>query len=116
MMIRLTKCLCFLSQVQALEGAALSEAIMSFKAGKVGNTLDRQPRVTTGGKSGGLVVSYKDAGVDIDLGNALVERIKPACKVNQHRLHLVYIPPPPPQQPSPFGGIYLVFFATALPL
>ena len=25
-------------------------------------------------------VSYKDAGVDIDAGNALVERIKPACK------------------------------------
>jgi len=59
---------------------------MSFKAGQVGNTLDRQPRVTTGGKSGGLVVSYKDAGVDIDLGNALVERIKPACKVSKHRL------------------------------
>jgi hypothetical protein len=67
-------------KVQALEGAALSEAIMSFKEGKVGNTLDRQPRVTSG-KGGGLVVSYKDAGVDIDLGNALVERIKPACKV-----------------------------------
>lgn len=25
-------------------------------------------------------MSYKDAGVDIDAGNDLVERIKPACK------------------------------------
>lgn len=25
-------------------------------------------------------MSYKDAGVDIDAGNTLVERIKPACK------------------------------------
>ena len=28
----------------------------------------------------GKGMSYKDAGVDIDAGNSLVERIKPACK------------------------------------
>ena len=31
----------------------------------------------TNGKSG---ITYSDAGVDIDAGNALVERIKPAAK------------------------------------
>ena len=31
----------------------------------------------TGGKNG---ITYADAGVDIDAGNALVERIKPAAK------------------------------------
>jgi phosphoribosylaminoimidazole (AIR) synthetase len=29
------------------------------------------------------VTSYKDAGVDIDAGDALVERIKPACKATR---------------------------------
>ncbi|KAG5180275.1 phosphoribosylglycinamide synthetase [Tribonema minus] len=51
------------AKVQACEGPAFIEALEMFMAGKA---------------KGG--VSYKDAGVDIDAGNALVERIKPACK------------------------------------
>ncbi|MBL4812694.1 MAG: phosphoribosylformylglycinamidine cyclo-ligase [Rhodobacteraceae bacterium] len=34
----------------------------------------------SGGKTGANGLSYKDAGVDIDAGNSLVERIKPAAK------------------------------------
>lgn len=36
------------------------------------------PTAPTGATTPGM--SYKDAGVDIDAGNALVERIKPACR------------------------------------
>lgn len=55
------------TKVQTQEGLAFIEAIEMFMSGKIG------PRTP-------LSVSYKDAGVDIDAGNALVERIKPACK------------------------------------
>ena len=48
------------AKVQALEGPAFIEAIEK--------------------KCGKSVISYADAGVDIDAGNALVEFIKPACK------------------------------------
>ncbi|CAM9893703.1 unnamed protein product, partial [Choristocarpus tenellus] len=50
------------AKVQAREGPAFLKAIDLFMRGG----------------QGGL--SYKDAGVDIDAGNSLVERIKPACK------------------------------------
>ena len=48
------------AKVQALEGPAFVEAIQK--------------------KSGKAVISYADAGVDIDAGNALVEMIKADCK------------------------------------
>ncbi|CAN0360798.1 unnamed protein product, partial [Hapterophycus canaliculatus] len=49
------------AKVQAKEGPAFLKAMALFMQG-----------------GGGM--SYKDAGVDIDAGNSLVERIKPACK------------------------------------
>lgn len=55
-------------QVQAKEGPAFLQAMASFIKGGGGGIIPR----------GG--VTYKDAGVDIDAGNSLVERIKPACK------------------------------------
>jgi phosphoribosylamine--glycine ligase/phosphoribosylglycinamide formyltransferase/phosphoribosylformylglycinamidine cyclo-ligase/phosphoribosylamine--glycine ligase/phosphoribosylformylglycinamidine cyclo-ligase len=48
------------AKVQALEGPAFVEAIERYCRGNV--------------------ISYADAGVSIDAGNALVEVIKPACK------------------------------------
>ncbi|CAM9446660.1 unnamed protein product [Heterosigma akashiwo] len=54
------------AKVQALEGGAFIKAIELFREGKIGP------------EAKGL--SYKDAGVDIDAGNELIERIKPACK------------------------------------
>jgi len=54
------------AKVQALEGQAFLKAIEMFRKGEVGP------------EAKGL--SYKDAGVDIDAGNELIERIKPACK------------------------------------
>lgn len=56
-------------QVQANEGPAFLEAIAAFIEEQKTGKQQQPPRV-----------SYKDAGVDIDAGNALVERIKPACK------------------------------------
>lgn len=56
-------------QVQAREGPAFLEAIAAFIEERKEGKQQQPPRV-----------SYKDAGVDIDAGNALVERIKPACK------------------------------------
>eukprot|EP00639_Heterosigma_akashiwo_P021979 CAMPEP_0206410094 /NCGR_PEP_ID=MMETSP0294-20121207/32359_1 /ASSEMBLY_ACC=CAM_ASM_000327 /TAXON_ID=39354 /ORGANISM="Heterosigma akashiwo, Strain CCMP2393" /LENGTH=1090 /DNA_ID=CAMNT_0053870317 /DNA_START=136 /DNA_END=3409 /DNA_ORIENTATION=+ len=54
------------AKVQALEGGAFIKAIELFREGKIGP------------EAKGL--SYKDAGVDIDAGNELIERIKPACR------------------------------------
>lgn len=52
------------AKVQAKEGPAFLKAIEMFMSKR---------------RSGGGL-RYKDAGVDIDAGNVLVERIKPACK------------------------------------
>lgn len=63
-------------RVQALEGVAFLEAIDMYRlcsgpwAGGAGMA----------GVAGKKPLSYEDSGVSIDAGNALVERIKPACK------------------------------------
>lgn len=63
-------------QVQAKEGPAFLKAMAQFmKQGGAGGT-SLPPPPPPSGKG----MSYKDAGVDIDAGNSLVERIKPACK------------------------------------
>jgi phosphoribosylamine--glycine ligase / phosphoribosylformylglycinamidine cyclo-ligase len=51
------------AKVQPLEGLAFIEAITKYLSG--------------------AVLSYADAGVSIDAGNALVEMIKPACKATK---------------------------------
>ena len=51
------------AKVQPLEGPAFVEAISSYCKGKV--------------------ISYADAGVDIDAGNKLVDMIKPLCKATR---------------------------------
>lgn len=55
-------------RVQALEGPAFIEAIRLFQTGRL---------------LGPQVVTYRSAGVDIDAGEALVERIKPFCKATR---------------------------------
>lgn len=62
------------NQVQAKEGPAFLKAIALFMNDQGGNSGAGAGTKAAGG------ISYKDAGVDIDAGNALVERIKPACK------------------------------------
>lgn len=64
-----------LHQVQAKEGPAFLKAIAQFMRGGGGGSVPAPP---PSAKEGGM--SYKDAGVDIDAGNLLVERIKPACR------------------------------------
>ena len=64
-------------QVQAKEGPAFLKAMAQFvKQGGAARTSLPPPPAPSSGKG----MSYKDAGVDIDAGNSLVERIKPACK------------------------------------
>jgi formyltetrahydrofolate-dependent phosphoribosylglycinamide formyltransferase len=59
------------AKVQALEGQAFLEAIEMFRTGlTITGTQQQQPEV----------ISYRDAGVDIDAGEALVHAIKPYCK------------------------------------
>ncbi|CAM9607186.1 unnamed protein product [Ectocarpus fasciculatus] len=66
------------AKVQAKEGPAFLKAMGLFmKGGGRGGTLPASPGAAAAPSSG---MSYKDAGVDIDAGNSLVERIKPACK------------------------------------
>ncbi|CAN0050266.1 unnamed protein product, partial [Ectocarpus sp. 4 AP-2014] len=66
------------AKVQAKEGPAFLKAMALFmKGGGCGGTLPPPPGAAAVPPSG---MSYKDAGVDIDAGNSLVERIKPACK------------------------------------
>ncbi|CAM9635769.1 unnamed protein product, partial [Phaeothamnion confervicola] len=69
------------AKVQACEGPAFVSALRKFiaAANGVGGPAASTAAKANGAPSGGGV-SYKDAGVDIDAGNALVERIKPACK------------------------------------
>lgn len=63
--------------MQAKEGPAFLKAMALFmKGGGRGGTLPPSPAATAPSSA----MSYKDAGVDIDAGNSLVERIKPACK------------------------------------
>lgn len=52
----------------------------SFMKGAGGGKSPSLPPPAPGGAVSGGGMSYKDAGVDIDAGNTLVERIKPACK------------------------------------
>ncbi|CAM9817185.1 unnamed protein product [Pylaiella littoralis] len=68
------------AKVQAKEGPAFLRAMAFFMEGRGGAALPPPPgsSSTSAPASGGM--SYKDAGVDIDAGNSLVERIKPACK------------------------------------
>eukprot|EP00752_Nemacystus_decipiens_P006955 g6241.t2 len=65
------------AKVQAKEGPAFLKAMAEFmkQGGAAGASLPPPPA-----PSSGKGMSYKDAGVDIDAGNSLVERIKPACK------------------------------------
>lgn len=61
------------ARVQELEGEAFIEVIQKFRDNEIGphfrNGLPNQHAIT-----------YKGAGVDIDAGEALVDRIKPFCK------------------------------------
>jgi hypothetical protein len=68
------------SQVQDLEGASFLEAIALFKNGDIGPDSDMSD-IVAAKEAQMAVTTYKDAGVDIDAGNRLVERIKPACRV-----------------------------------
>ncbi|CAM9589850.1 unnamed protein product, partial [Discosporangium mesarthrocarpum] len=65
------------AKVQAKEGLAFLKAIDLFLQGQ-GVGTGKSALATEAAPAPGL--SYKDSGVDIDAGNALVERIKPACK------------------------------------
>ncbi|CAN0087147.1 unnamed protein product, partial [Ectocarpus sp. 8 AP-2014] len=68
-------------QVQAKEGPAFLKAMGLFmKGGGRGGSLPPPPGGSAAAAAPSSGMSYKDAGVDIDAGNSLVERIKPACK------------------------------------
>ncbi|CAM9506795.1 unnamed protein product [Ectocarpus sp. 6 AP-2014] len=69
------------AKVQAKEGPAFLKAMGLFmKGGGRGGTLPPPPGAAAAAAAPSSGMSYKDAGVDIDAGNSLVERIKPACK------------------------------------
>ena len=58
------------ARVQALEGVALIQALGVLRS-----------RILAGNESNSEIpITYKDAGVDIDAGESLVEAIKPMCK------------------------------------
>ena len=61
------------AKVQLLEGQSFIRAIEMFRQGMVG-PLNIQE-----------VLTYRGAGVDIDAGEALVERIKPFCKATRRK-------------------------------
>lgn len=75
------------ARVQTLEGAAFVRAIDMFRAGQIGPVVAvRGGEVEVGGAAGGRggeVLTYRSAGVDIDAGEELVERIKPFCKATR---------------------------------
>ena len=71
------------AKVQVLEGEAFLEALSLFKAGAIGPRAIRAENASSSSSSSSSssgAITYKDAGVDIDAGNRLVERIKPVCK------------------------------------
>ncbi len=67
------------ARVQALEGVSFIKAIEMYRQGVIGPS-------ASGPHGGGRIAStltYADAGVDIDAGEMLVERIKPFCKATR---------------------------------
>jgi folate-dependent phosphoribosylglycinamide formyltransferase PurN len=61
------------ARVQALEGDAFLEVIQKFRDNEIGpHFRNGLPNLNS--------LTYKAAGVDIDAGEALVDRIKPFCK------------------------------------
>lgn len=71
------------ARVQALEGQALIEAINLFRDEKIGPFVEggviaqQKPSEST---TASAPITYKAAGVDIDAGARLVDRIKPFCR------------------------------------
>ncbi len=63
------------AKVQALEGPSFIEAIARFSEGAY-----REVCPASELKGNKVTITYKDAGVDIDAGDALVDAIKPLCK------------------------------------
>jgi methionyl-tRNA formyltransferase len=71
------------ARVQALEGEAFIEVIQKFRDNEIGpHFRDGLPNVNS--------LTYKAAGVDIDAGEALVDKIKPFCKFGFHSFVLIY--------------------------
>ena len=71
------------AKVQALEGPSLIDAVEALRDGDAGARFAPRPRVTEEEEviqSGSVPLTYAAAGVSIDAGNALVERIKPLAK------------------------------------
>ena len=71
------------SKVQALEGPSLIDAVEALRDGDAGARFAPRPRITEEEEviqSGSVPLTYAAAGVSIDAGNALVERIKPLAK------------------------------------
>jgi phosphoribosylamine--glycine ligase/phosphoribosylglycinamide formyltransferase/phosphoribosylformylglycinamidine cyclo-ligase/phosphoribosylamine--glycine ligase/phosphoribosylformylglycinamidine cyclo-ligase len=68
------------AKVQALEGPSFIEAITKFSEGAYKDTCPAA--VLKGNK---VALTYKDAGVDIDAGDALIEAIKPLCKSTRRK-------------------------------
>lgn len=61
------------TRVQQLEGEALIEAINMFRNERIGP-------IVGGAVGAEEPITYKSAGVDIDAGSSLVEKIKPFCR------------------------------------
>ena len=67
------------AKVQKLEGEAFLEALAFFEAGKIGpSTLAADV-----GAASSDMLTFIGAGIDIEVGNALVERIRPTCKTTE---------------------------------
>jgi phosphoribosylamine--glycine ligase/phosphoribosylglycinamide formyltransferase/phosphoribosylformylglycinamidine cyclo-ligase/phosphoribosylamine--glycine ligase/phosphoribosylformylglycinamidine cyclo-ligase len=69
-------------RVQALEGPALLAAAAAFQRGDAGARFAPRfaPRADDAAAAPAAPLTYRAAGVDIDAGNALVDRIKPLAK------------------------------------
>jgi phosphoribosylamine--glycine ligase/phosphoribosylglycinamide formyltransferase/phosphoribosylformylglycinamidine cyclo-ligase/phosphoribosylamine--glycine ligase/phosphoribosylformylglycinamidine cyclo-ligase len=71
------------TRVQALEGEAFIQAINMYHQGIIGPNSESSgpPSSSSSSSHGGIqTLTYADAGVDIDAGESLVQRIKPLCK------------------------------------